>query len=1153
MRRAQQQGVEIPWYRQQMAEDTQGDLPWLDPFSVQPGMASQAAQGQQNSSMTGEPSASQTISEQVLLTSIETPIVEQPTSCEPTLSSVDQDGLLLSSQVVAYEQPSPLFRAASMESWTTPKMSRSTSVTTELMQSPRAEVEAGNCSMAKNTSALNAMKNLSFDATLRSPDEQDICDETEKCLSHCVSTDIGDEGAMLQPILSTTDLANASGSVFRNDSAWEGEPLSVKMLVHIDSRIDLREGGEFSGIQCGNDSSSEIDFRTPSSGEDGGQYEDELTASAASFEYTEDNEVFTDDSCYETELIVDKYQPVDTSLGLDNSSSYPESSTTDYHKTTFIGISVDQPQLEHAALELDGSSSCSESSTSDNHKTTFTGISVDQSQLDHTALELDGLSSCSESSIGDNHKNEFVGISVDKAPPGDSAMNLDGSSSCTELMSTQSHDHETELIMDKTQPEDTALELDGSSFCTESSTSDDHEVGISVDKTPPRDTVLEQDGSSSCSESSTSINHETELVGVSVDKTQPEDAALELECSSSSSGGSHSTCDILQAGDNEHLSLHQMESTLQNVQSVLQLGSVETTGDEIQIVLETDDNDPCFYDNLSNKMTVTMDHGPISYSQCLSRSNSPADRENLESNSNEQILSSKHSSQSQSNPRRSEMQLHPQSVQSISSLPNISLTDESHSYPPSPPRSVGSKLSNHIQSRPMRNDSETINNAHSIQLSQVSNQSRSSGNQSLTFQTSKHSNSSSGPELSSHFQSPPSLKSDRNGSQPSEVVSYRSRSSGTHSLTSQTYKYSDSGSSISVYTKTEETTSAAVAPLSGKHVSPTCCSTCGSSESNINFFDKVVETTLKGLPDQCSEQCAMDVFTVDMEHDLTCTSANPMEGQFGHTQMLCSSGQESLGLHHSKPTFNLADECSDGSSLPGDGAFQASDSIALQLEVPDILMEVSWEKSGGPNYPGQDQQLLGVTSQPQYLYPTNCGTSESKYSQEHVALTIDSDEHLDVINSRLSALSGNNTNESSSGVSHCSTDYYTALESLDFSSESSMGVLCHGGNQADGYSSEQSAAASLDRGSEHRDSVQVKMEPVNSTNLLKMSSSASLFIPRGFSTGPLSLSGHSSQQRGSTSTLYSILGQLSESSVSDKDQQVVDLEPNQTVHVYEPY
>ena len=142
---------------------------------------------------------------------------------------------------------------------------------------------------------------------------------------------------------------------------------------------------------------------------------------------------------------------------------------------------------------------------------------------------------------------------------------------------------------------------------------------------------------------------------------------------------------------------------------------------------------------------------------------------------------------------------------------------------------------------------------------------------------------------------------------------------------------------------------------------------------------------------------------------------------------------------------------------------------------------------------------------------------------------------------------------SGSEISDTSTEYYTALSQL------SSGQLSGGSNHS--AAARHSEPVMISSGSESIDYVQVDMEPLGSkANLLKMSSSASLFIPRGFSNGPLpdndsSLSLASFQRNDSTTTFHSILGQLSGSSASEgeQEQRHHDPLPNQTPPIYEPY
>ena len=306
---------------------------------------------------------------------------------------------------------------------------------------------------------------------------------------------------------------------------------------------------------------------------------------------------------------------------------------------------------------------------------------------------------------------------------------------------------------------------------------------------------------------------------------------------------------------------------------------------------------------------------------------------------------------------------------------------------------------------------------------------------------------------------------------------------------------------------------AASLTVSDKHITPAHCSVRGSSDSGASVFKDVMGMSTEGFPEA---HPVLEVFNVSARHD-----PHTVQSTVGPEAKV---SQESVRLFHSKPTLNLMDERSSRASPSKDSVLQASDSVTFQSKLPDTIVEVKRD-----SLDHLSQQSLSIIP---HSNPLNWE------SPGHIAVMIDSNEPLNDANNRASTLSDAKTTSSLSRTSHSSTDYYTAHESLDFSSESSMGGGAH---------------LSLDSASDHRDSLQPTMEPVDAkgNNLLKTSSSASLFIPRGFSNvrQENTLRG-SRHQRGSTSTLYSILAQLSEAS-GDDDHEAGD---PQTAHrVYEPY
>ena len=492
---------------------------------------------------------------------------------------------------------------------------------------------------------------------------------------------------------------------------------------------------------------------------------------------------------------------------------------------------------------------------------------------------------------------------------------------------------------------------------------------------------------------------------------------------------------------------------------------------------------------------------------------------------------------------------------SSSSLPDISQINqpESHSCSLQPSKSFGTELiSRSPLQPPTSNTRNKICDAQSIQLSRISNQSKStsSGNYSLTSQIFKHSIDASESELSGHYR-PPSAKS---GS--SKIVSNPSKSSISHSLTSHEYKYSDySGSSDVIFTKTMESQCLANTSFEDKQINSVYCSTTENSDA----FKEMTETALKVLPVPCSDSDAIEVLTVSVANNFQIIPpGTKTSGQFSSSKKLGQFSEESVCLHHSKPTINLAHEYSIKDSPPKGCVLQSSNTLAIQLEEPAKTIEQSRESEsdvaiGTDHSSGHwHAQTLMVSSESS----SDSVKSGIKKSQAHIAVAAEStsDVFLDAIDTKRSTLSNTNTTGSSSRMSTCSTEYYTALESIDLSSESSVGMW----HSTD---TRQSAFLSSGSGSEHRDSNQIAVEPTivgKGNALLKMSSSASLFIPRGLSSGPQDNSSASIPWgRGSTCTLSSILAQLSESSVSEEDQQTGhsahQSQTDQTARVYEPY
>ena len=182
---------------------------------------------------------------------------------------------------------------------------------------------------------------------------------------------------------------------------------------------------------------------------------------------------------------------------------------------------------------------------------------------------------------------------------------------------------------------------------------------------------------------------------------------------------------------------------------------------------------------------------------------------------------------------------------------------------------------------------------------------------------------------------------------------------------------------------------------------------------------------------------------------------------------------------------------------------------------------------------------MSVASADQGVY------SATGHQLSPVGSLVDTDDEIHIIMELNEEESPNIIGE----ISDTSTEYYTAL------SQFSSGQLSSDTNHSAG--ARHSEPVMISSGSE---SIEVNMEPLGSrANLLKMSSSASLFIPRGFSNGPLpdndSSSLSSFQRNDSTTTFHSILGQLSGSSASegDQEQRQDDPLPNQTPPIYEPY
>ena len=130
-----------------------------------------------------------------------------------------------------------------------------------------------------------------------------------------------------------------------------------------------------------------------------------------------------------------------------------------------------------------------------------------------------------------------------------------------------------------------------------------------------------------------------------------------------------------------------------------------------------------------------------------------------------------------------------------------------------------------------------------------------------------------------------------------------------------------------------------------------------------------------------------------------------------------------------------------------------------------------------------------------------------------------------------------------------STEYFTAP------SEISSGHLSQRGSGSTHSTGHSPVLSSGNSGSEHKDTVHLDMDLMDGTNLLKMSSSTSLFIPRGLSSGPQdsNYSLNTPQRHDSTTTFYSILEQYSESSASEGERRIVDPLPDQPPPIYEPY
>ena len=482
--------------------------------------------------------------------------------------------------------------------------------------------------------------------------------------------------------------------------------------------------------------------------------------------------------------------------------------------------------------------------------------------------------------------------------------------------------------------------------------------------------------------------------------------------------------------------------------------------------------------------------------------------------------------------------------------------DDGGSLQPSKSAAAESKIIDCLHSSSTSVKSE-IFDAHSIQLSRVSNQSRStasSGNSSIASEAFKPSIIDSGSDSSGHYRHLHSVKDDF--IQRSRNLLAKSKSAVGHSLTSQVHRATDStsGSSDTIFFKTidtrylneiskdshsqvsQTTTYLSETSKDGPVLFPVAINSGGDAAA----FGKVTEQT----DNPCQGVCAIDVFAADVEHDIESPHPNTdcagcfSDREFG--MKLRSISQEMFGLHHSQNTVDLALEYSHRESK-NISTLQASDSVTILVEAPSTPVQGYAEKTGDTLCHVSSQLLHEITSTKTYNHDSLFEDASSE-SAGHVAVTMDHDLSPELNDETLATQHSTDAKSSSETFTHSSTDYFTAHETLSSGSQGSLS------------SSQCAADTSYHSGSEHRDSVQHNILEQNTSNdLLKMSSSTSLFIPRGFSTGPCDNNSFRRHQRqGSTTTMYSVLSQLSDSTESVTDQDTGAVIPDDR-RVYEPY
>ena len=173
----------------------------------------------------------------------------------------------------------------------------------------------------------------------------------------------------------------------------------------------------------------------------------------------------------------------------------------------------------------------------------------------------------------------------------------------------------------------------------------------------------------------------------------------------------------------------------------------------------------------------------------------------------------------------------------------------------------------------------------------------------------------------------------------------------------------------------------------------------------------------------CSTQLSVHSIGGHVNSKLLNSNKSSNDANTENTSQHYQEGQESnhgsidsVSFHHSKSMLDTKDECLYEAYLPYyDGVYQMSDSVALQVEALGMSVESV-----------ESNKLASL--QPSNITPQTHPSHTTYYYQKRTAVNIDCDECMDGPVCNTSII------KSASEVSCQSVDYYSAYETLEFSS-----------------------------------------------------------------------------------------------------------------------